>query len=309
MLPVCIDGIVLLDKPCGLSSNAALQQVKRAFGARKAGHGGSLDPLASGMLPICLGEATKLAGPMLAGRKCYEFRLHLGVQTTTGDLEGEIVEQQPAPHLTQDTVRQALAAFIGRREQVPPMHSALRYKGARLYELARRGVEVERAPRTIEIDSFDLLEFDESHLTLRVTCSKGTYIRTLGQDLAAALGSCGHIDRLRRLWVEPFDAEPMVTIEELQADARDPSALRRWLLPLDRGIESWPRVDLDAEQARRVLDGQVLELRAAAEGESNVRLYGPAGQFLGIAQWDEHGRLAPRRLIASERDRMAAGSS
>lgn len=308
LTPQYVDGIVLLDKPVGMSSNAALQQVKRAFRARKAGHGGSLDPLASGMLPICLGEATKLAGPMLAGRKCYQFRLHLGAQTTTGDLEGEIVQEQPAPSLTPDALKSALAAFIGRREQVPPMHSALRHQGARLYELARRGIEVERAPRDIEIDSFELLEWDESRLTLQVTCSKGTYIRTLGQDLAVALGTCGYIDRLRRLWVEPFDSELMVTIEELQASAADPVGLEPWLLPLDRGIESWPRVDLDADAARRMLDGQVLELHAASLGEGNVRLYGPEGQFLGIAQRDEQGRLAPRRLIANQRDRIAENS-
>jgi tRNA pseudouridine55 synthase len=299
-----VDGIVLLDKPAGLSSNAALQQVKRAFRAHKAGHGGSLDPLASGMLPVCLGEATKLAGPMLAGRKCYEFELHLGVQTTTGDLEGEVVAKQPVPELLAEALQCALNGFLGRSEQVPPMHSALRHKGARLYELARRGIEVERAARTIEIDAFELCATSERRLTLRVTCSKGTYIRTLGQDVAAALGTCGYIDGLRRLWVEPFADEPMMTIEELQAGDRDPLALSRWLLPLDRGIESWPRVDLDADDARRVLDGQILELPAVATGDSPLRVYGPGGQFLGIAQRDEHGRLAPRRLIASQRSRL-----
>jgi tRNA pseudouridine55 synthase len=301
---VGVDGIVLLDKPAGLSSNAALQQVKRAFRAHKAGHGGSLDPLASGMLPICLGEATKLAGPMLAGHKCYEFELHLGVQTTTGDLEGEVVARQPAPELSAESIRSALEGFLGRREQVPPMHSALRHKGARLYELARRGIEVERAPRAIEIDAFELRAASEGQLTLRVTCSKGTYIRTLGQDLAVALGTRGYIDHLRRLWVEPFIDEPMVTIEELQANDQDPAALSLWLLPVDRGIESWPRVDLDADDARRVLDGQPLDLPTVAGGASPLRLYGPNGHFLGIAERDEHGRLAPRRLIASQRSRL-----
>jgi len=302
-----VDGIVLLDKPAGLSSNAALQQVKRVFGARKAGHGGSLDPLASGMLPICLGEATKLAGPMLAGRKCYEFELHLGLETTTGDLEGEVVgEPRAVPPLSVAAARSIVAAFVGRREQVPPMHSALRHKGARLYELARRGIEVDRAPRAIEIDAFELLELEGQRLTLRVTCSKGTYIRTLGQDLAAALGSCGYIDGLRRLWVEPFAAEPMVTIETLQAHADDRGALERWLLPPDRGVESWPRVDLGAEDARRVLDGQALVLPVPCGNEVAVRLYGPSGTFLGIAQRDEQGRLAPRRLIASQRTRLGS---
>jgi tRNA pseudouridine55 synthase len=302
--PHWVDGIVLLDKPAGLSSNAALQQVKRAFHARKAGHGGSLDPLASGMLPICLGEATKLAGPMLAGRKCYQFRLRLGVQTTTGDREGEIVAKQPAPQLKSEALQSALAAFIGQHEQVPPMHSALRHQGARLYQLARRGIEVVRAPRMIEIDSFELLGSDEGRLTLQVTCSKGTYIRTLGQDLAAALGTCGYIDDLRRLWVEPFDAEAMVTIEQLRESAADSAGLERWLLPLDRGIESWPRVDLDADEARRVLDGQALDLPQSGAGEDAIRIYGPGGRFLGIGYRDERGRVTPRRLIASERNRL-----
>lgn len=300
-----IDAIVLLDKPTGLSSNAALQQVKRLLGARKAGHGGSLDPLASGMLPICLGEATKLAGPMLAGRKHYEFRLHLGVETSTGDLEGEIVGNQPVPHLTPENVRRVLSTFVGRREQIPPMHSALRRGGARLYELARRGIEVARAPRPIDIDVFELIGLEDHELALRVTCSKGTYIRTLGQDVAAALGTCGHIDHLRRLWVEPFAGEPMVKLEELERLAGSPVELGRWLLPVDRGIENWPRVDLDADEARRMLDGQTLDLPAAGADEAAIRVYGPAGRFLGIAHRDASGRVTPRRLIASTRDRIA----
>ena len=300
-----LDAIVLLDKPAGLSSNAALQQVKRLLGARKAGHGGSLDPLASGMLPICLGEATKLAGPMLAGRKHYEFRLHLGAETSTGDLEGAIVGHQPVPRLTPESIRRVLSTFIGRRTQIPPMHSALRRRGARLYELARRGIEVDREPRLIEIDVFELVSLEEHSLTLRVTCSKGTYIRTLGQDAAAALGTCGHVEHLRRLWVEPFAGEPMVKLEELERLHANPVELRRWLLPLDRGIESWPRVDLDAEEARRMLDGQALDLPRFAADEAAIRIYGPAGQFLGIAHRDAHGRITPRRLIASERERIS----
>lgn len=300
-----IDAIVLLDKPAGLSSNSALQQVKRLLGARKAGHGGSLDPLASGMLPICLGEATKLAGTMLTGRKCYQFRLHLGEETTTGDLEGEFLARQAVPSHTPQEVQAVLASFVGRGKQVPPMHSALRHQGKRLYELARRGLEVDRKPRLIEIDRFDLLAMEGHRLTLQVQCSKGTYIRTLGQDVAAALGTCGYIDDLRRLWVESFAADPMVTLDELQKLADNPDGLERWLLPLDRGIENWPRVDLDTEQARRMLDGQALDLPAGGEGEAAIRIYGPAGRFLGIAQRDAQGRITPRRLISSTRDRIA----
>jgi tRNA pseudouridine55 synthase len=300
-----IDGIVLLDKPPGLSSNDALQRVKRLFGARKAGHGGNLDPLASGMLPICLGEATKLAGEMLAGRKCYEFVIRLGERTTTGDLEGEFVEQRTVPHLTPGAVTAALSGFVGRIEQVPPMHSALKHRGARLYELARRGIEVTRAPRTIDIHALELRELAAPRLTVRTICSKGTYVRTLAESIAEALGSCGHVEDLRRLWVEPFEAQPMATLETLQAAAHDPAALNHWLLPPDRGVESWPRVDLDADDARRLLDGQSVSGSAVPGGATLVRIYGPAGRFLGIARRDGQGRVTPQRLIADTRERLA----
>ena len=300
-----IDGIVLLDKATGLSSNDALQQVKRLFMARKAGHGGSLDPLASGMLPICLGEATKLAGALLDGRKCYEFVIRLGASTTTGDLEGELVEESAVPTLNRPDVARTLAAFVGRREQIPPMHSALKHRGERLYALARRGIEVPRAPRTIDIDSLELRALEPPHVTVRAICSKGTYVRTLAEEIARELGSCGYVEDLRRLWVEPFHAEPMATLETLQAAARATGALANWLLPPDRGVQSWPRVDLDAEDARRLLDGQPVRAAAGAEGETLVRMYGPAGRFLGIARRDPEGRVTPRRLIADARERLA----
>jgi tRNA pseudouridine55 synthase len=299
-----IDGIVLLDKAPGLSSNEALQQVKRLFRARKAGHGGSLDPLASGMLPICLGEATKLAGALLEGRKCYQFVIRLGASTTTGDLEGEIVEECALPNLAADAVAATLLGFAGHREQVPPMHSALKHRGARLYELARRGIEVERPARTIHIETIELVALELPRLTVRTVCSKGTYVRTLAVDIARALGSCGYVEDLRRLWVEPFGAEPMATVESLQAAAHDRQALARWLLPPDRGVQSWPRVDLDAEAARRLLDGQAVT--AAAGAASLVRTYDPAGRFLGIARRDQEGRVTARRLIADTRERRGA---
>ena len=300
-----IDGIVLIDKPVGLSSNEALQRVRRLLGARKAGHGGNLDPLASGMLPICLGEATKLAGAMLAGRKCYEFVIRLGAATATGDLEGEIIEECVVPALQATAVAAALAAFVGRTEQVPPMHSALKHQGARLYKLARRGIEVARAPRVIDIEALELRELATPRLTVRTVCSKGTYVRTLAQDLARALGSCGHVENLRRLWVEPFALAPMATLESLQADLDKPEALQRWLLPPDRGVEAWPRMDLDAEETRRLLDGQAVTATDVRSGETLVRMYGPAGRFLGIARRDEHGRVTPRRLIADTRAPLA----
>jgi tRNA pseudouridine55 synthase len=300
-----IDGILLLDKPTGLSSNEALQQVKHLFRARKAGHGGSLDPLASGMLPICLGEATKLAGALLDGRKCYEFVIRLGASTTTGDLEGEFVTECAVPVLNETAVASTLSGFIGRREQVPPMHSALKHRGARLYELARRGIEVERPARTIHIDSLELCALEPPHVTVRVVCSKGTYVRTLAVDIAQVLGSCGYVEDLRRLWVEPFATEPMVTLDVLHSAASDPQALTKWLLPTDRGIESWPRVDLDADDARRLLDGQAVTALGGVPVEGMVRTYGPAGRFLGIARRDEQGRVTARRLIADTRARLA----
>jgi tRNA pseudouridine55 synthase len=299
-----IDGIVLLDKAPGLSSNDALQQVKRLFRARKAGHGGSLDPLASGMLPICLGEATKLAGALLDGRKCYEFVIRLGARTTTGDLEGEVVEELAVPALTPADTALTLAGFVGRREQVPPMHSALKHRGARLYELARRGIEVERPPRTIDIDAIELRALEEARVTVRAICSKGTYVRTLAEDIAQAVGTCGYVEDLRRLWVEPFDTEAMATLEILQAAAGEREALARWLLAPDRGVQSWPRIDLDAEDARRLLDGRSVKAAAGAEGETLVRMYGPAGRFLGIARRDSEGLVTPRRLIADTRERL-----
>lgn len=293
-----IDGIVLLDKPAGVSSNSALQRVKRLFNARKAGHGGNLDPLASGMLPICLGEATKLAGAMLGGRKCYEFRLRLGIRTTTGDLEGDVIEERNVGALERGSVQAVLSRFIGRCQQVPPMHSALKHRGARLYELARRGIEVDRAPRAIEIHALDFCSLESQRLTLRVICSKGTYVRTLAEDIARALGSCGHVEHLRRLWVEPFVDAQMATLATLEAAAPDPPALLHWLLPPDRGVQSWPRVDLDAEETCKLLDGQSLPPGATEPGATPVRMYGPAGRFLGIADRDEQGRIKPRRLIA-----------
>lgn len=184
------------------------------------------------------------------------------------------------------------------------MHSALKHRGARLYELARRGIEVERPARTIHIETIELVALELPRLTVRTVCSKGTYVRTLAVDIARALGSCGYVEDLRRLWVEPFGAEPMATVESLQAAAHDPRALARWLLPPDRGVQSWPRVDLDAEAARRLLDGQAVT--AAAGAASLVRTYDPAGRFLGIARRDQEGRVTARRLIADTRERRGA---
>ena len=292
-------GIVLLDKPVGLSSNAALQRVRRLLGGVKAGHTGSLDPLASGMLPICIGEATKLAGAILAGDKVYTFRLQLGVRTATGDAEGEAIERCPIPALDAAQIERALAGFRGAMQQVPPMYSALKRQGEPLYRLARRGESVERAPRGIRLDLLELLERGPDWLDLRVACSKGTYVRVLGEDIAAALGTCGHLASLRREHVEPFRDRPMVTLEALERLASEPGD-GDWLLPADAGVPQFPPVRLDAAAARALRLGQSVPDPAGSGAGGTVRLYGADGRFMGLGERDPAGRLKVRRLFVAE---------
>ena len=292
-------GIVLFDKPVGLSSNAALQRVRRLLGGVKAGHTGSLDPLASGMLPICIGEATKLAGAILAGDKVYTFRLQLGVRTATGDAEGEAIERCPIPALDAAQIERALAGFRGAMQQVPPMYSALKRQGEPLYRLARRGESVERAPRGIRLDLLELLERGPDWLDLRVACSKGTYVRVLGEDIAAALGTCGHLASLRREHVEPFRDRPMVTLEALERLASEPGD-GDWLLPADAGVPQFPPVRLDAAAARALRLGQSVPDPAGSGAGGTVRLYGADGRFMGLGERDPAGRLKVRRLFVAE---------
>jgi tRNA pseudouridine55 synthase len=296
---VAVDGIVLLDKPFGMSSNAALQRVRKAFRAEKAGHSGSLDPLASGMLPICMGEATKLSSVLLEAFKVYRFTIRLGVRTTTADLEGDAIEQRTVPQLDAAAVNAVLRGFVGRRQQVPPMHSALKHRGKPLYELARRGVEVERSGREIELTSLELEALGLDSLTLRVRCSKGTYVRSLAEDLAGALGTCGHVSELRRLGVDPFMNEPMVALARLEQAAGDRAALGQWLLPADRAVADWPQVELTAALAARLLNGQPISLASSRARPGAVRIYGPEHGFLGLGDLDAELKLKPRRLIAA----------
>lgn len=286
-------GVLLLDKPVGLSSNAALQRVRRLLSGVKAGHTGSLDPLASGMLPICLGEATKLAGELLAGDKAYSFRVVLGVRTSTGDAEGEVMERQPVPPLGRDRIEAVLAARLGESLQVPPMYSALKRQGEPLYRLARRGESVEREPRTIRIRSLALVEQGPDWLDLQVICSKGTYVRVLGEDIAAALGTCGHLGALRRDYVEPFRDQPMVTLEDLagRVGAAD------WLLPPDAAVPQYPAVALDAAAAAALRHGRTVDSGAPGSA-GTVRLHDEHGQFMGLGERDADGRLRVRRLFA-----------
>jgi tRNA pseudouridine55 synthase len=296
-------GILLLDKPLGLSSSGATQRVRRLLRLDKAGHVGSLDPLATGMLPICLGEATKLAGEVLEGAKTYSFRIALGRRTATGDTEGEVVETRPVPALERGAVLGVLSTFLGDSLQVPPMYSALKRDGRPLYELARAGVTVERAARPIRIDWLELVDLGPDWLDCRVVCGKGTYVRTLAEDVAAALGTVGHVARLRRDAVEPFDPAGMTTLAQLEADhaAGRPHAL----IAPDRAVGHLAEVRLEAGDSRRIGMGQTVvlpphDLPAAAPGDDlTVRLYGPGPVFLGLGAVAPGGRVRAKRLFVA----------
>lgn len=297
------DGVVLLDKPVGLSSNAALQRVKRLFGARKAGHTGSLDPLASGLLPVCLGQATRFSGYLLDAAKGYEVRGRLGSRTATGDAEGEVVESCAWEHVGRAAFERALAGFRGPVRQVPPMYSALKQGGERLYRKARRGEEVERPAREIEIYRLELGDWEPPAFSLQVECSKGTYVRTLVEDVAAAAGSCGHVTALRRVRAGPFDAAGMHTLEELGAlAARGPAALAAVVLAPDAALPDLPALALPAEEVRRLQRGQALEGVAAGRA-GPVRAYGPEG-FVGIVERDADGTVRARRLMSTADERL-----
>ena len=287
-------GVLLLDKPQGLSSNAVLQRVRRLLGGHKAGHVGSLDPLATGMLPICVGEATKVAGELVGGRKCYRFTIALGTRTDTGDREGAVVAQAPVPPLESAALAAALARFCGPSSQVPPMYSALKRDGQPLYRLARAGIEVQRAPRQIRIDALELMGLGPGELDLQVVCSKGTYVRSLAEDIAQALGSCGHVSALRRQYVEPFEDEPMCTLEELEACSRQ--GCRPPLIGADRALPTLPALEVSDAAAVRLRQGQQLELEQAGVC-GRVRLYQPSGGFFGLGEIDEWGLLRPKRLF------------
>jgi tRNA pseudouridine55 synthase len=291
-----LNGILLLDKPRGLSSNAALQRVRRLTGADKAGHVGSLDPLATGMLPICLGEATKVAGEITAARKRYQFSIALGARTATGDLEGEVVETGAVPVLAAAQVELVLDRFRGSQSQVPPMYSALKRDGQPLYKLARAGVTVERAARQIEIAELSLLGLAQGQLELVALCSKGTYIRVLAEDIARALGTCGHVVALRRLYVEPFDCEPMYTLVEVEAaceGGRVPG-----MIAADAALPGMPVVRLTAELAGRLAHGQTVVVAGGTPG-GKVRLYDAQGRFMGLGEADTQGQVRPRRMFTS----------
>jgi tRNA pseudouridine55 synthase len=293
-----IDGIVLLDKPAGMSSNQALQRARRLLSAAKGGHAGTLDPMATGMLPLCLGQATKACGQLLGSTKAYRARVRLGSATDTGDADGRVIAESAVPELDQARVEGTLARFRGTQEQVPPMYSALKRDGRPLYELARRGEQVTREPRQVHIGRLALLSMAPGELEVEVVCSKGTYVRVLGEDIAHALGTRGHLCELRRLWVEPFEGEAMVTLETIEAWAATGAGTpATWLLPVDRAFAGLPRIDLGEGQSVHLRQGRVIEAPSTARITGRARAYGPGEHFLGLVAVSEDGRVRVERLF------------
>lgn len=292
-----VDGVLLLDKPGSMTSNLALQKARRLLNAVKAGHTGTLDPMATGLLPLTFGEATKFSADLLDADKAYRATLRLGVTTTTGDVEGEVTARA-AVEATDEAVDVALSRFVGTIEQVPPMHSALKREGRPLYELARAGIEVERAPRQVVIHALRRVERTGDSLTLDVDCSKGTYVRVLAEDIGRLLKCGAHLIALRRTRVGPLSLDDAVTLATLEA--MSPADRRACLRPVDALLDSLPRVELDEGLAGRFRQGQRLALDAQPKG-ARVRVYAPDEELLGTANVTEWGVVAPERLISNER--------
>ncbi|MEJ2129724.1 MAG: tRNA pseudouridine(55) synthase TruB [Woeseiaceae bacterium] len=292
-----VDGLLLLNKPAGLTSNQALQRVRRLLRAKKAGHTGSLDPAATGMLPLCFGEATKVCAFLLDADKTYRVTARLGTATDTGDADGKQIASAEVPALSADEWGGILEGFLGQSTQVPPMYSALKKEGKRLYELARKGEVVEREPRPIRIDEIELLEAAGKRLVFRVTCSKGTYVRSLVEDIAGKAGTVAHTARLHREAVGTFKAADMLDLGNLDA-VSDVSAdeVKERLLPPDMALEAFPAVVLDEAGSARFSSGQ--EIPAPQEApEGLVRVYGAANEFHGVGELLKGGRLAPKRVF------------
>jgi tRNA pseudouridine55 synthase len=296
-----IDGVILLDKPAGITSNAALQSVRRLLGARKAGHTGSLDPFATGMLPICLGEASKTAAFMLDADKVYDATALLGQSTDTGDVEGRVTSDCAVPELDPDRIETAFARFRGTIQQLPPMHSALKQDGQPLYRLARKGIVVERSPRRVTIHRLQLVEWAPPQLRFEVECSKGTYVRTLAEDLARALGTCAHLVALRRLSVSPFAESGMVTFEKLQ-EAVANGTIACLLLPADAGLARWPVVRLGALQSAHFRHGRAVP---TSGNPGWVRVHGEDQHPLGLGEIACDGLLQPRRVFVADPESAA----
>lgn len=292
-----IDGVLIFDKPLGMSSNKALQKVRWLFNAAKGGHTGSLDPLASGVLPLCLGEATKFSQYLLDADKAYVTEARLGMTTTTGDAEGDVLDIQPVA-VTLEQVEVFLPQFTGDIEQIPPMYSALKHEGQPLYKLARAGETVERKPRSVTINQLKILGLEGDRLRLEVHCTKGTYIRTLVEDLGNALGCGAHVSELRRIQAGPFNLSQVVTLETLEALHAEGGhlALDHLLLPSDCGLGDWPEVELTEQSAYYLNHGQAVRV-PGSPAFGMVRLRDQDGQFIGIGEMTDDARVAPKRLM------------
>ncbi len=293
-----INGILLLNKPLGLSSNTALQRARHIFRAKKAGHTGSLDPQATGVLPLCFGEATKVSGYLLDSDKRYITTIQLGKTSTTGDTEGEILNNIPVGEFSDETLQAVLKQFTGNIIQIPPMFSALKHNGTPLYKLARQGIEIKRKERKVTIYELTLLERTKDTLVLDVRCSKGTYIRTLAQDIGDALGFGAYITRLERTEVSPFDCSKIYTLEELQkmAEQPDKSLLDKILLPIDSALSNRPKIILNKEETSRICNGLKVARRDIPDTPL-IRLYQESGEFIGIGRFSSDKMLAAKRLM------------
>jgi tRNA pseudouridine55 synthase len=294
-----ITGIVIIDKPTGRSSNHVLQQVKRLFDAKKAGHTGALDPLATGVLPICLGEATKVSSYLLDADKRYHVTCQLGIVTDTGDADGTVLSTSKIPKFTEQDLFDLLPEFIGEQEQVPPMFSALKYQGQPLYKLARQGIEIERKSRPITIYDIHLLSLSATSFTLDVTCSKGTYIRTLVEDISHKLGSAGHVTMLRRVSASGYKLEQAITVEHLERIAEQGLAtIDNELLPTENALPDWPSIFATDEMVNALRHGQTIKVNQLFEGEK-VRLFNGNKQFIGLGEMTEQGIVSPKRVFVA----------
>ena len=290
-----IDGILLLDKPLGRSSNSALQKVRYLFNAKKAGHTGSLDPLATGVLPICFGQASKVTSFLLNSDKRYVCTAQLGVTTTTGDKEGDTLYEKDVTPFTEQDIEKVLTNFRGEIQQIPPMYSALKHNGQPLYKLARQGIEIKRNSRNVTIHELTLLEKTSDSITLEVHCSKGTYIRTLAQDIGDALGFGAHLSMLRRTNVSPFDCSKLYTIEEIEKLA-EKGMLDSTLLPIDSALTKMPSLTLTEAEAARIQNGLKVSRRDIPH-ENMIKLYLQSGDFIGIGRYSSDYQLAAKRLM------------
>ena len=288
-----IDGVFLLDKPLGFSSNQALKKIQWLFNAKKAGHTGTLDPMATGLLPICLGEATKFSHRLLDAHKSYIATIQLGITTSTGDQEGEVISEKEVV-LNEAQLKDTLKKFMGDMTQIPPMYSALKFEGKPLYEYAREGIEIERKSRQIKIFDIKLINIEKSIITIEVLCSKGTYIRTLAEDIGQTMGCGAHLKGLERTQTGNFQLSEALSIEALEAM---PMASReKALMPIDVLLEELSSIKLNMAELDAIKKGQSIDF--ISKNDKEVRLYSPSGQFVGVGQSDLKGRLFPKRLIA-----------